>query len=176
VTVGLVLGGARSGKSRFAQRTALGLSERPVYLATSRRWDDDHARRIARHQSDRGPEWITIEEEKALSRAASVGSVVVVDCVTLWLTNYFIDTEQDVDQTRELANAELERAIASGVNWIFVSNELGMAPHAMTESGRKFTDLQGFVNQDVAARADWVVLMVAGIPLTVKGTPPQGAS
>lgn len=173
MTVGLVLGGARSGKSRFAQRTALDLQERPIYVATSRRWDDDHARRIARHKGDRGPEWRNVEEEKALSQSCAQGDVAVVDCVTLWLTNYFVDTEQDVEKTLALAKTELDLACKVDAHWIFVSNELGQGPHAMTEAGRKFTDLQGFVNQDLAARADWVVLMVAGIPLQVKGNAPQ---
>lgn len=178
VTVGLVLGGARSGKSRFAQQTALALAgppfaDRPIYVATSRRWDDDHAARIARHQRDRGPEWRNVEEEKQLSRTAVAGDVAVVDCVTLWLTNFFIDHEQNVERVLELARPEFERAAAIDAHWIFVSNELGLGPHAMTESGRKFTDLQGFVNQHIAARADWVVMMVAGIPLAVKGTAPR---
>lgn len=173
MTVGLVLGGARSGKSRFAQNTALELAGRPIYVATSRRWDDDHAARIARHQADRGPEWRTVEEETRLASTATPGDVVVVDCVTLWLTNYFVDHEQSVDRVLELATAEFERCAAIDAHWLLVSNELGQGPHAMTEAGRRFTDLQGFMNQRIAARADWVVLMVAGIPLSVKGAVPQ---
>lgn len=169
MTVTLVLGGARSGKSRYAEQLARGRSARPIYLATSRIWDDDHARRIARHREDRGPEWHTIEEPKALSQIGVRDEVVLVDCVTLWLTNYFVDLAQDAERALAEARAELERALQLPNDWIFVSNEIGSGVHATTESGRKFTDLQGFMNQTIAARADHVVLMVAGIPLSVKG-------
>jgi adenosylcobinamide kinase/adenosylcobinamide-phosphate guanylyltransferase len=167
--VALILGGARSGKSRHAQQVALRLTASPVMLATSRAWDADHAARIARHKADRGSEWSTIEEEKAISRADLAGRVVVVDCVTLWLSNFFADAKWNAAVAQEAACAELARALAIDATWIFVSNELGMAPHAASESARKFVDLHGFVNQEIAARADAVVLMVAGIPLPVKG-------
>jgi adenosylcobinamide kinase/adenosylcobinamide-phosphate guanylyltransferase len=165
----LVLGGARSGKSRHAERLAHSLTDKPVYLATSRPWDDDHQARIARHRRDRGPEWETIEEQKQLSAPDLSGRVVVVDCVTLWLTNFFVDLGQDVDACLVAAQSELDRALARDTTWIFVSNELGQGLHAPTEIGRKFTDLQGFMNQYIAARVEAVALLVAGIPLYVKG-------
>lgn len=167
--IALVIGGARSGKSSYAARVALGLSRAPVVLATSRRWDDDHAARIERHRRERGPEWTTVEEETAIARVDLAGRVVVIDCLTLWLANLFVDAKSNVDAARERARTELARLEAIEATWILVSNELGMAPHADTESGRKFVDLQGFTNQDVAARARAVTLMVAGIPLAVKG-------
>jgi adenosylcobinamide kinase/adenosylcobinamide-phosphate guanylyltransferase len=167
--IALVVGGARSGKSRYAQNVALALSASPVILATSRTWDADHAARIARHKADRGPEWTTVEEEKAIARADLAGRVVVVDCVTLWLANFFADANWDASAARVSATAELARVFAIDATWIFVSNEIGMAPHAETESARKFVDLQGFLNQEIAARADAVALMVAGIPVRVKG-------
>ena len=167
--IALVLGGARSGKSRYAATVAKALSPSPVIVATSRVFDADHAARIARHQADRGPEWTTFEEEKAIARAELTGRVVVVDCATLWLTNFFLDAQFDMDATHEATRAELARVAAIDATWIFVSNELGLAPHASTESGRKFVDVQGFLNQDIAARARAVTLMVAGIPLAVKG-------
>jgi adenosylcobinamide kinase/adenosylcobinamide-phosphate guanylyltransferase len=150
----LILGGARSGKSGFAQRLALEHSESPIYVATSRAWDDDHRARIARHQSDRGPEWTTLEAERQLGSIVATGRVLVVDCVTLWLTNFFVDEKQDVERVLELARQELELALSQEATWIFVSNELGLAPHALSESGRKFVDLQGFFNQELARRAD----------------------
>lgn len=165
----LILGGARSGKSSYAQRRALGLDPAPVYLATSRLWDEDHSARIARHVAGRGPEWTTVEAPRDIARAELGGRVVVVDCVTLWLTNFFVDAKFDADAALAEARAELERALAINATWIFVSNELGMAPHAATESARKFVDAAGFLNQDIARRADAVVLMVAGLPLAVKG-------
>jgi adenosylcobinamide kinase/adenosylcobinamide-phosphate guanylyltransferase len=167
--IALVLGGARSGKSRYAQRVALELSPSPVMLATSRAWDADHAARIARHRADRTPQWTTIEEEKAIGRSDLAGRVVVVDCVTLWLTNFFVDAAWDPGAAHRAAHAELARAFAVEATWIFVSNEIGLAPHATTESARKFVDVQGLLNQEIAARADAVAFMVAGIPLAVKG-------
>jgi adenosylcobinamide kinase/adenosylcobinamide-phosphate guanylyltransferase len=168
----LIIGGARSGKSRFAQNLALHLSPNPVYLATSRVWDDDHQARIRRHQADRGPEWTNIEEEKSLSRIDSLGAVVVVDCVTLWLTNYFVDHTCLLQPSLDEATEELERMMGLDNNWLIVTNEIGQGVHASTDSGRKFTDLQGFFNQILATRADNVVLLVAGIPIGIKGSAP----
>ena len=88
-SITLITGGARSGKSSYAQRLALERSDRPVYLATSRVWDQEHRLRIERHRADRGPQWETVEEPKNLSRRDFRGRTVVVDCVTLWCTNFF---------------------------------------------------------------------------------------
>jgi adenosylcobinamide kinase/adenosylcobinamide-phosphate guanylyltransferase len=171
----LVLGGARSGKSRFAQSRALerarARGERPLYVATSRRWDDDHAARIERHRRDRGPEWDAVEAERRLSALPLGGRSVVVDCVTLWLTNLCADNGWDCEAARAEAEVEIDELAAIDAELILVSNELGMAPHASTEVGRKFVDAQGFLNQFIAARAHEVVLTVAGLPLWVKGSP-----
>jgi adenosylcobinamide kinase/adenosylcobinamide-phosphate guanylyltransferase len=167
--IGLVVGGARSGKSRHAQEIARALSPLPVMVATSRVYDEDHAARIARHKADRGPEWTTIEEPRAIARAELAGRVVVVDCVTLWLTNVFSDADWKEEAAHAAAREELERVCSIPATWLFVSNELGMAPHAATHAARKFVDVHGFVNQAIAARADAVTLMVAGLPLAVKG-------
>lgn len=167
----LIIGGARSGKSRYAEKTALLWSTSPIYLATSRIWDDDHRKRIERHKSDRGPEWTLIEEEKYPSRHDLSGRVIVVDCVTLFLTNYFLDEKQS-ESSMTLALEELTRFSAQANHLLLVTNELGMSLHAETETGRKFTDYQGFLNQRLAALADRVILMVAGLPLAVKGNLP----
>lgn len=173
----LVLGGVRSGKSRFAQELARKLSPSPVYLATSRVWDDDHRARIARHVRDRGEEWTTLEVEKQLSSVTFQERVIVVDCVTLWLANWFSDCRADADAALDQAKQEFDKTLDSTTNtWIFVSNEIGQGVHAETTSGRKFTDLQGFFNQHVACVADAVVLMVAGIPFAVKGRLPEDAA
>lgn len=168
-----IIGGARSGKSRYAASLAKRLSPRPVYVATSRPWDDDHQQRILRHQRDRGPEWRTVEEPKFISQVELTREVVVVDCVTLWLTNFFIDEKQDVDACLAAAEAELTSTLERDNHYIIVSNELGQGLHAETATGRKFTDLQGLMNQRIAARAERVALMVAGIPLYVKGQEPS---
>jgi adenosylcobinamide kinase/adenosylcobinamide-phosphate guanylyltransferase len=167
--IALILGGARSGKSRYAQRVALQLTSAPILVATSRVYDDDHAARIARHKAERGPEWTTLEEPKHIAKPELAGRVVVVDCATLWLTNFFADAGWKPEPALEAIHVELDSALAIDATWIFVSNELGMAPHAATEVGRKFVDLQGFLNQAIATRADAVTLMVAGLPLAVKG-------
>ncbi len=165
----LVLGGARSGKSAYAARTAKALSASPVYLATSRVSDADFAARVARHRAERGPEWTTVEEPRHIARADLAGRVVVVDCVTLWLTNLCSEARWDTEAALAAARAELDLLAAIDATWIFVSNELGMAPHAEHEVTRKFVDAAGFLNQDLGRRASRVLLMVAGLPLAVKG-------
>ena len=163
-----ISGGQRSGKSRYAQDLALQLSPNPVYLATSRPWDDDHRQRIARHVADRDARWTTLEEEKYPSRLALSGRVVVLDCVTLWLTNFFADTNYDVEETLRQAQAEVDQLLTLDCTLLVISNEIGMGLHAPTEAGRKFTDLQGWLNQYIAQRADRAIFMVSGLPLTVK--------
>lgn len=170
--IALVLGGARSGKSRHAARIAERLSPAPVMLATSRAYDDDHAARISRHKAERGPEWTTVEEPTRIGRTDLAGRVVVVDCVTLWLTNVASDKRWDMAAAHAAAREELARLFDIDATWLLVSNELGMAPHAATETARKFVDVHGFLNQEIAARATAVALMVAGIPVAVKGSLP----
>lgn len=166
----LITGGERSGKSSYAENLAKELSATPMYVATARKWDDDFQKRIDRHQKDRDGRWINIEKEKQLSEIDFSGKVAVVDCVTLWLTNFFVDTKNDVALCLEQAKAEFE-AIAHQENAtiIIITNEIGMGVHAETHIGRKFTELQGWMNQFLAKKADKVVLMVSGIPVTIKG-------
>lgn len=164
----LITGGQRSGKSRYAQQLALEGASRPVYLATSRVWDDEHAARIRRHRADRNARWETIEEEKNLSAHDLTGRTVVVDCVTLWCTNFFSDAEGDAERALAEIKAEFDLLVAQRADWIFVTNEVGLGGTSENALQRRFNDLQGWMNQYIAARADRVVLMVAGIPLTVK--------
>jgi Adenosyl cobinamide kinase/adenosyl cobinamide phosphate guanylyltransferase len=163
-----VTGGARSGKSRYAQELALQLSDAPVYVATARHWDDDFEKRIQRHRNDRDERWTGVEEEKYISRLNLAAKVVVVDCVTLWLTNFFVDSRQDIDACLDACKREIDALKTRTTTYIIISNELGMGMHADTETGRKFTDLQGWMNQYIAAKADKVVFMVSGIPLIIK--------
>ena len=163
-----ISGGQRSGKSRYAQDLALQLSPRPVYLATSRAWDDDHRQRIARHVADRDARWVTLGEEKYLSRLDLTGRMVVLDCVTLWLTNFFTDADYDVETALGQAQAEFDKLLTQECTLLVISNEIGMGLHATTEAGRKFTDLQGWLNQYIAQRADHAIFMVSGLPLTVQ--------
>lgn len=163
-----VTGGARSGKSRYAQMLALEHSSDPVYVATARIWDKEFRERVDRHRQDRDERWTTLEEEKQLSRLPLEGRTAVIDCITLWITNFFSDTGYDTDACFAACRAEIDALLEQEAYLIVISNELGMGLHADTEAGRKFTDLQGWVNQYLAARADRVIFMISGIPLTVK--------
>ena len=163
-----ITGGQRSGKSRFAQKLAEGYSASPLYLATARRWDDDFEQRIRRHQADRGEQWETIDEEKRLSSLSLTGRTVLLDCITLWLTNIFHDNGYRVDAALEEAKSEWNAFIQQDFRLIVVSNEIGMGLHAADEGSRHFTDLQGWVNQHIAASADKAYMMVSGIPLQLK--------
>ena len=165
----LITGGERSGKSTYAESEALRLSESPVYLATARIWDEEFHQRILRHQERRGPEWTNIEEDIRPSKHDFTGRVVLIDCITLWATNYFFDMQQDVDQALEALKKEFDTLVQQDATFIFVTNELGMGGMSESRTQRLFTQLQGWMNQYVAARADRVTLMVSGIPLTVKG-------
>ncbi|EKT3956695.1 bifunctional adenosylcobinamide kinase/adenosylcobinamide-phosphate guanylyltransferase [Flavobacterium psychrophilum] len=165
----LITGGERSGKSSYAENLAKQLAENPMHVATARTWDDDFQNRINRHQKDRDQRWTNIEKEKHLSEIDFSGKVAIIDCVTLWLTNFFIDTKNDVPLSLEQAKAEIN-AIAKQQNTtiIIVTNEIGMGVHAQTHIGRKFTELQGWINQYIAQKASKVILMISGIPVTIK--------
>jgi adenosylcobinamide kinase/adenosylcobinamide-phosphate guanylyltransferase len=164
----LITGGARSGKSSYAQQLALSLTEDPVYIATAKIWDDDFGARVKRHQQDRGPEWTNIEEQLYVSLLPLEGRVAVIDCVTLWLTNFFMQHKQDVDTALYSIQQEINALNKKNATIIIVTNEIGMGVHADSDIGRKFTDLQGWANQYIAQRAQKVVLMVSGIPVTIK--------
>ena len=163
----LITGGQRSGKSGHAEQLALSLTESPVYLATAHIWDDEFRERVRRHQERRGQQWTNIEEERYLSRHDLTGRVVVVDCVTLWLTNFFFDTN-DVDQTLTAAKDEFDRLTRQDATFIFVTNEIGLGGVSDNALQRRFTDLEGWMNQHIAQRADEVILMVSGIPMKIK--------
>ncbi|CAL2063014.1 bifunctional adenosylcobinamide kinase/adenosylcobinamide-phosphate guanylyltransferase [Tenacibaculum sp. 190524A05c] len=163
-----ITGGERSGKSSYAQKLAESLSEKPYYLATSRIWDEDFKNRVKRHISDRDERWTTIEEEKNISTVIPEQATVVIDCVTLWLTNFFVDTKNNIEESLRLAKEEITKLSELNATIIIISNEIGMGLHAQTESGRKFTELQGWVNQFIANKADKATFMVSGLPLTLK--------
>lgn len=164
----LITGGQRSGKSGYAQRLALQLSDHPVYLATSRVWDDEYRARIERHQCDRGPQWTNIEEEKQLSRHQLEGRVIVIDCLTLWATNFFFDNDSEVEKSLQELKEEFDQFTRQEATFLFVTNELGMGGVSENVVQRRFTDLQGWMNQYVAEKADEVVMMVSGIAMKVK--------
>ena len=166
----LITGGQRSGKSLFAEDLALSLSNQPVYLATSRIWDEAHRERIEIHKSRRRNQWTTIEEEKFLSRHDFSGKVVLLDCITLWINNFFFDNEEDDKKSLQEAIQELEILFDQNCDWIIVTNELGLGGHPENKLAMRFNDLQGSINQYIAKKADRVTLIISGLPLEIKNT------
>ena len=164
----LITGGQRSGKSEKAEALALQLSSNPVYVATAHIWDDEFRNRVRRHQERRGPQWTNIEEEVYLSRHDLTDRIAVIDCVTLWLTNIFFANDSDTDKALQLAKAEFDAFTQHDATYIFVTNEIGLGGVSDNALQRKFTDLQGWMNQFIACKADEVVLMVSGIPVKIK--------
>lgn len=164
----LITGGQRSGKSTYAQQLALSLSENPVYLATSAVWDEEHRQRIERHQRDRGQQWTNIEELKDLHLLDLEGRVVVVDCVTLWATNFFTESNGDVEYSYSAIIERFDKLIEQDATLIFVTNELGLGGTTTNDLQRRFNDLLGWVNQHIAAKADEVILMISGIKMKIK--------
>jgi adenosylcobinamide kinase/adenosylcobinamide-phosphate guanylyltransferase len=167
----LVLGGARSGKSAFAERLVEESGLAPIYVATAEAGDPEMIDRIATHRKQRGTAWRTIEVrdrlEEALAAEAGEGRAVLVDCLTLWLSNLMLAGADIEARTQALA----EKAAALPGLVIFVSNEVGLGIVPDTPLGRRFRDAQGRLNQTIAAIADRVVFMAAGLPLYLKGAP-----
>jgi len=169
-----IVGGARSGKSRFAVER-VPTRQRIVFVATAEARDEEMAKRIARHRAERPSHWTTVEEPLDLVRRlrALEGTCdgIVVDCLTLWVSNRLLRGDGDdaiLDEAAALADLIVNRRSSLTL----VSNEVGEGVHPETASGLRFRDLLGSVNQRVAAACDTVVLMVAGVPLTVKTPSP----
>jgi adenosyl cobinamide kinase/adenosyl cobinamide phosphate guanylyltransferase len=166
--VTLVLGGARSGKSRYAESLMAALPPPWIYVATAEAGDAEMAERIATHRARRGPNWRTIEALANLDRVLvdHRAEPVLVDCLTLWLSKLLLDDGALED---EMVRVEKSLLLATAPK-VLVSNEVGAGIVPEHPLGRRFRDLQGILNQRVAALADRVVLMVAGLPLAVKGS------
>lgn len=166
----LVLGGARSGKSRYAEQAVMASPPPWVYVATAEPFDDEMKARIAGHRGRRGGQWQTDEAPLDLAGAISnapASATVLVDCLTLWLSNLMFKG-RDIDaETQRLETALAVRKAPS----VLVSNEVGSGIVPDNAEARRFRDLQGRLNQRIAARADRVVLLVAGLPMVVKGRP-----
>ncbi|MEW9856363.1 bifunctional adenosylcobinamide kinase/adenosylcobinamide-phosphate guanylyltransferase [Novosphingobium sp. M1R2S20] len=165
-----VIGGARSGKSRYAQSRVEALPGRLAFIATAEAQDAEMADRIARHQADRGPRWMSVEAPMdlaaALHRAEAEADVILVDCLTLWLSNLML-AERDLDH----AVAEFEAAVSECcVPLVMVANEVGYGIVPMNALARRFRDEAGWLNQRTAAIADEVMLVAAGLPLKLKGS------
>jgi adenosylcobinamide kinase / adenosylcobinamide-phosphate guanylyltransferase len=167
----LVLGGARSGKSAYAQSLAEAYGSERLYLATAAAGDEEMAARIARHQADRGQGWTTLEEPldiaKALLTQARAGRVVVVDCLTLWLSNLMLTGRDPGPAVTTLVEAM--GALAGPA--ILISNEVGMGLVPDNKLGREFRDWQGRTNREIGAACDAVIFVAAGFPLQLKPAP-----
>ena len=141
-----ITGGQRSGKSEYAESLALALCDNPTYLATSKCWDDEFSKRIESHKQRRKHGWITIEEEINIATIDTTSEVVLLDCITLWLTNVMDDNNYDVEKSLDFSIHEWDRFIKMNKELIVVSNEIVMGVILMEKSTRKFVDLQGKMN------------------------------
>ena len=168
-----VTGGCRSGKSSHAQKLAESLAaDNRLYVATLQPMDTEMERRVTDHQSQRDDSWYTIEEPydiiRVLEEEQDKAGVILVDCITLWVTNLFM-AEQSEEEILAFVDDFAEAAAASKVPVVTVSNEVGMGIVPDNTLSRQFRDIQGAANQRIAARAHKVVFTVSGIPMTVKG-------
>lgn len=169
----LITGGQRSGKSVFAEEMALNLSDNPVYIATAHIWDDEFRKRVDRHKERRGKQWTNIEEEKLLGNILIYNKVAVIDCLTLWCTNFYFahsneENEPNLDEILEEMKKEFDKFTDQDATFIFVTNEIGSGGVSDNAIQRRFTDLLGWLNQYVASKADDVYLTVSGIRVKIK--------
>ena len=166
----LVLGGARSGKSRFAEKLVHETGLQKIYIATGAAHDDEMASRIAAHKDQRGPSWLTVEEQlelaAVLENECRQDRVVLVDCLTLWLSNLLFAGKDIPAETARLC------AVLKDLQGpcVFVSNEVGMGIVPENRLSRSFRDVQGRLNQDMAHRCQQVVFVAAGLPILLKPT------
>jgi len=178
----LILGGARSGKSRYAEAAAPRLGRRVLYVATAQPGDDEMAARIAAHQAARPKSWTTIEADTLVGRAILQSNaepdVVLLDCMTLLASNVVARQSEPVEESTAVAalNSEIDGLLAAyragPAHWLIISNEVGLGVVPAYPLGRVYRDALGRSNQRLAAEADDVLFMVAGLPLVIKGSTP----
>jgi len=167
-TIHIITGGQRSGKSNFGERAALALDSTPTYLATSKHWDEEHSERIKKHIQQRSDVWTTIEEELYISKVVPANRAVLLDCITLWLTNVMDHFKYDTQKSFEFIQSEWKALCDNVEVLVVVTNEIGLGVIPMESSTRKFVDLHGLVNQLIVESATKVDLVVAGYPVSVK--------
>lgn len=169
----LVVGGARSGKSRLAERLVTATGRPRTYIATAQAFDAEMRSRIDQHRTDRGPDWTTLEaplDIAAALRGCNPAGAILLDCATLWLSNTLL-ADQDLDD----ASQRLIDALAtSPAPVVVVSNEVGWGIVPENALARRFRDAQGRLNQMIAARAGLVVGVMAGLPIVLRGNLPEG--
>lgn len=166
----LVLGGARSGKSAYALKLAEELEGPRTYLATAEALDAEMSERIRKHRAERGAEWRTVEEPEDVSGKISSmgpGGVVLLDCITLWLTNLIGNGMTDTDITR-MVDGLARTCVETELNVVIVSNDVGSGVVPGNPLGRRFVDLSGLANQRLAGEAGAVYMVTAGIPVKIK--------
>lgn len=167
----LVLGGAGSGKSLWAETLVTNSAQSRIYVATARIWDDEMRSKVENHRVQRGPDWTTIEAPLNISEAlvsAKPDQAVLIDCATMWLSNHLLDGN---DLSRE-EPVFLSALMACKAPVVVVSNEVGMSVVPENALARQFREAQGALNQRIAAQADLVVAVLAGLPFALKGTLP----
>lgn len=165
----IVTGGAKSGKSRFAEALVAGLDRPRIYIATAQVWDDEMRAKVDAHRKDRGPDWHTIEAPRNVVTALAqvpADAVVLLDCATMWLTNCML-AESDLEAE---ISAVLVALAACPAPVVVVTNELGWSIVPDNALARRFRDAQGRLNQQLAAQAGLVVAVISGLPLALKGT------
>jgi len=171
-SVTLVLGGARSGKSRYAQQLAARAAQ-VTFLATAQPTDEEMRRKIERHRQERPPSWVTVEVpvelDGAIREHAPTSELLLVDCLTFYTANIMSHERENSDLMRERVDRLCEALTAASVPIVLVSNEVGSGVVPAFHTGVVFRDLLGEINQRVAQIADNVVIMFAGLPLTLKG-------
>lgn len=165
----MVTGGQRSGKSAFAESLALNRSPHPTYLATARVFDDEMKQRVRVHQERRGELWRNIEAPLGIdSLCFSKHEVVLIDCLTLWAMNWMFEKNENIGEALSALKSQISLVMESGAIAIIVTNEIGLGGVSENELQRKFTDLQGMINQYVSSIADEVYMVVSGIPMKIK--------
>lgn len=177
----LILGGARSGKSTYAEKLAAERGQQVLYVATAQAWDDEMALRIANHRVQRPTTWSTLEAPRAVGTALATAieqqnpDVILLDCLTLLASNIIIALPETVNELEASAALHVEvdalRTVyaQSDAQWIIVSNEVGLGIVPAYPLGRVYRDALGRANQQLATLADEVLFMVAGLPMVVKG-------
>lgn len=165
----MVTGGQRSGKSLFAERLALQLSPHPTYLATARVYDDEMRRRVEVHKKRREQQWRNLEAPLTLEGICiSPNETVLVDCLTMWATNWLFEKKENLQEAYDSLRNQIDLLRTTGATIIIVTNEIGLGGVSPNELQRKFTDLQGMINQYVAMLSDEVYILVSGIPVKIK--------
>lgn len=165
----MVTGGQRSGKSVFAESLAMRLSARPTYLATARVIDEEMARRVEVHKERRKDSWRNIEEPLYAGNLSFMNNeVVLIDCLTLWATNWFFKEHEDAGKASASIKGQIELLAQNEATFIIVTNEVGLGGVSANAMQRRFADLQGEINQYVAGMAEEVYMTISGIPVKIK--------